>query len=263
MWFQATELTAQCSIPYQCTFVDSKGVASPYGLKVFAVNKQSVCPGGGGTCYQWVYELIGDNSRINQVTALAPDSCSEMSYLVSGGGQVIPPGQGDPTTQFGIWSGYEYVIRMAYSPGSAGVPPNYNFFTSKEVPSRSTSMQLKSGNNIYYCKNIAGPNTPDFPNYVPTTVSIRQRIADFDVCIEEMDANGCPTKVSDCQGNFWQIVPMESITLNPNEGKFLKWAQGDSDPRCPSVTLIVAGSTCVKRCYQSGYCYVGPTGCAP
>ena len=243
-------------VEMSCTLVTDCGydcwADTPYSI-TFAGQTTN----GGVTT--WTYKLsLNFPGGQNQLVLLSPVCSPEIGVVVSTGGVVLPPGEGDPTTNFGVYNFQDNVVRIA-----TANPYVYTFTTAVPTPLHNTSMQLKSGKTLYICRNIAGPDCPPFPNYVPTTVSVRQKIAEFDVCIEEVDANGCPTKISDCQGHFWQIVLMEDITLNPAEGKFLKWAQGDSDPRCPSVTLIVAGSTCVKKCYQSGYCYVGPTGCTP
>jgi hypothetical protein len=146
-------------VPTSCTLADANGNVAPYTLSILAdpATGNWPIPVPGTNQYRWTYLVSGSLSGINQLDALELVCNPEMGYSVESGGQVIAPGAGDPTTAFGLGNFQDYVVRMAYSAGSQGLPANYNFLTNKAGSFRKTSMQIKAGKSIYYCANIAGP----------------------------------------------------------------------------------------------------------
>jgi hypothetical protein len=100
----------------------------------------------------------------------------------------------------------------------------------------------------------------------PPTITFRQeKIGDVEICSEPGEGNtsGCPTLVYSCsdpEKTPWPTAEFSQITAGTGT---ITWVGIGSDPICPTVNIITTGSTCVKRCYPSGYCYVGPKGCTP
>ena len=98
----------------------------------------------------------------------------------------------------------------------------------------------------------------------PPVVTFRQeKIGNVDICSEPEPGNtsGCPTLVYSCSDPLktpWPTAEFSQVTAGTGH---ITWVGIGSDPICPTVNIVTASSTCVKRCYPSGYCYVGPTGC--
>jgi hypothetical protein len=156
--FAATKAVAQCPtcvpISNSCTLVDSNGNLTGYKISIApnANGKWPWPPAPGSNLYTWAYSLNPGPTQQSQLLVLAPACCPQTTYTVPSGGQVLCPGEGDPTSNWGFAIGSEYVIRMAYAS-----PAAYGFYTDRPVAIRNTSMQLKSGNKYYYAPNIAGP----------------------------------------------------------------------------------------------------------
>ena len=100
----------------------------------------------------------------------------------------------------------------------------------------------------------------------PPAVTLRQeKIGDVEICSEPVpgDQSGCPTLVYSCSDpkkTPWPTAEFSQITAGTGH---ITWVGIGSDPICPTVNIVTASSTCIKRCYPSGYCYVGPMGCTP
>ena len=243
MWFSpairfANSAVSDCEIPTSCTLVDSKGNNTSYQLAVYNVNEETTCPGGSGTCYQWTYTLTGSSG---QVVLLAPNCCDSMGYQVPAGGLVTPPGQGDPLTKFGNWSGYEYSIRMAPSGGG------YVFLTDKVAGSRSTAMQLKVGSSVYYCKKIQGPDCP-LPPQAPNVREITM-ILEGDYIKLSIDQFRCVTNLFKCDTDFLnckQQTPVE-VTATTSDGTITNMSVSEvggmsGNEICPWGKISVTGS---------------------
>ncbi len=112
---------------------------------------------------------------------------------------------------------------------------------------------------------------PVAPPQVPLVVKREEQIGDVKVCTESSDQSGCPTLVYGCSDpavaacscpdelkEVWEQVPFSEIGVT-RESLLQVWT--DPDPRCPATYMITQGSTCVKKCYPSGYCYIGPKKC--
>jgi hypothetical protein len=112
---------------------------------------------------------------------------------------------------------------------------------------------------------------PTFPPQVPLATKKEEQIGDVKICSESTDQTGCATKVYTCSDSSYSACncPEESKQYWPQKSLSdigvvmgtLQQVWTDPDPRCPTTYMITSGSTCVKRCYPSGYCYVGPPGC--
>ncbi len=194
---------SECPIPTSVTCVDSKGNSGPL-ISIVETNVEANCPNGSGTCYKWVYNYAGPTP--NQASVLAPDCCSSMGYPTPAGGQVRLPGQGDSTTGFGSWSGYEYVIRMAYNPAGS----LYTMWTDRSASSRSTAIQIKVNNVLYYCKNIQGPACPG-PSYVPSLKALYMIVDGMWVKLD-IDSNDCIQQAYACRSNWETCDPLPPVT---------------------------------------------------
>ena len=147
-------VNAQCPpVPTACNLYDAKGSLTGYSLEILPENNVWPIPDSAGL--KWLYKLNGLNS-IQPNGYLAPNCCPATTYKTDGGAQVLEPGLGDPTTKFGLGDYQDWVIRLAAVSGQ----PQYYYFTDKLVPNQKTTVQIKSGNNLYYCKAIAGPGCP-------------------------------------------------------------------------------------------------------
>jgi hypothetical protein len=120
---------------------------------------------------------------------------------------------------------------------------------------------------------------PLFPPQVPLATKKQEKISDIEVCLESTDQSGFPTSVYSCidpsfpacscpddpdplksKRDYWVKKPLAELQIEAGK---LKQVWIDPDPRSPATYIITEGSTCVKKCYPSGYCYVGPRGCTP
>jgi len=178
-------------------------------------------PGG----YLWTYTITGVSS-INQVSSLVPACFNSQSNLIAGyylpsvgsGGQILDPGLGDPTTNFGVWDKLDYMYRLAYT-GTTGYLAQ-NALTDKRV----MSVQIKSGNNVYYCQNIAGPSCPkSFVQYAAP--SYREILTDpgtgdtIKVCLMVDPVTGCESPVYCGTTNFIPSIPLSDLKLTtPDAG---------------------------------------------
>ncbi|OGP91168.1 MAG: hypothetical protein A2157_02000 [Deltaproteobacteria bacterium RBG_16_47_11] len=98
----------------------------------------------------------------------------------------------------------------------------------------------------------------------PPVITFRQeKIGDVEICSKPEPGNesGCPTWVYSCSDPLkvrWPTAEFSQITAGTGH---ITWVGIGSDPVCPTVNIVTESSTCVRRCYPSGYCYVGPPGC--
>lgn len=110
--------------------------------------------------------------------------------------------------------------------------------------------------------------------WVATTTLRQETIAGIEVCSELIEGSLCPTLVYSCLNpsypacscpegsrDIWYTAQFSEIRVVPTH---LEWVGIGPDPVCPTVDIVTGSTTkCVKRCYPSGYCVVGPTGCTP
>lgn len=235
-----------------CDFVDANGTPSGLSLSVLR-DYQGNWPFSSGTgtgSNLWTYEIKGPLSGINQLTALETVCSSpmpELGYSVPSGGQVIAPGLGDPTTGYGIGNWQEYVVRLAAAPD--GNPAHYGFYTTIAGGFRNTSMQVKMGKALYYCRNIIGPECYQ-PKIATTTTQKIQLNPDVpnQYIIVTMRTDGSVVSVVDDTGTqlTWQdlsnfMIDGQPVTYLP-DGTIMK----TGDHSCYSYVYL--GKACTK-CY--------------
>lgn len=114
------------------------------------------------------------------------------------------------------------------------------------------------------CGGTGGSIDP-FTPIIPTVIFRKETVNGIEICskLPEGEQSGCPSVVYSCDDPSqmpWDTADFSEISLDAGK---LKWVGTGSDPVCPTVDMVVEGSTCVKKCYPSGYCYVGPPGCRP
>ncbi|NWG03180.1 MAG: hypothetical protein HXY44_10040 [Syntrophaceae bacterium] len=99
--------------------------------------------------------------------------------------------------------------------------------------------------------------------FIPIAVTTmrQETVEDINICTANPDpVSGCPQLVYSCldETDVWVQKPFSEIAAQVGS---IEWIGTGPDPLCPPVDIVVRGSTCVTRCYPSGYCYVGPRGC--
>ncbi len=163
-------------------------------------------------------------------------------------------GPGPDPLSVDIITGSSTCIRRCYPSGYCYVgPPGCNPGTSgADAPISQTA-------------SLMGATFQQTPPPPPVITFRQEKIGDVEICSEPEPGNesGCPTLVYSCgdpSKTPWPTKEFSQITAGTGH---ITWVGIGSDPICPTVNIVTASSTCVKRCYPSGYCYVGPTGCNP
>jgi len=161
-------------------------------------------------------------------------------------------GPGPDPLSVDIITGSSTCIRRCYPSGYCYVgPPGCNPGTSgADAPISQTA-------------SLMGATFQQTPPPPPVITFRQEKIGDVEICSEPEPGNtsGCPTLVYSCGDTGktpWPTKEFSQITVGKGH---ITWVGIGSDPICPTVNIITASSTCVRRCYPSGYCYVGPTGC--
>ena len=201
-------------------------------------------------------------------------SCDPITCL----GKFYKGGIGDPSTRFGFglttddtwnWNMLSDCTQIVVS------------FTLKGIKYASqNALMVKVGlifGDYGYGQILApscGQLPPQvFPPQVPLATKKQEKISDIEICIESTAPSGFPTSVYSCKVSgthacdclepdkeFWVKKSLSELQILPGT---LQQVWIDPDPRSPATYIITSGSTCVKKCYPSGYCYVGPPGCTP
>lgn len=145
--------------------------------------------------YKWTYQFTGTVTPSTQLYILAPVCTPATMYTVDPGGQVLSPGQGDTQTGFGVGDISNVVIKLTFSS-----PNSFYFYTDKSVPTRSTSMQYKSGRSYSICPNIQGPACPGgIPAVLtPHTITECKTMGGLYVLITRDPSTLCATDVQQC-----------------------------------------------------------------
>ncbi len=246
--FAGTAVTAQTCDSYPpttCAFVDVNGVPSVWSLALSPGSPAKVACASDAAkdCYKWTYLLTGDPSGINQAVTLAPSCCPEVSYSAA---QVIGLGAGDPTTGFGAGNFQNYVVRLAPSATSTGM--TYSFTSDKLMPGRRTTVQIKAGKNLYYCRDIKGPACPGCPPDITIPINITEckNLEGIPVKVERNFSTWCAEHVYQCDigdvhctGNCLELTPMSS-TIDGQH--FIQCTTGDGNQRCPECIVFSASS---------------------
>jgi len=201
-------------------------------------------------------------------------------------GKMFTGGSGDPLTGFGLGLTIDNTVKWDWTISSKGkgVPGGTVSLTLPGILYASKgNMLLKLGllNFSYPFGEILAPSCGQvpaqvFPPQVPHATKKQEKISGIEdgieICIESTDQSGFPTLVYNCdvQGPacdcleenryYWVKYPLSALQILPGK---LQQVWIDPDPRSPATYIITSGSTCVKKCYPSGYCYVGPRNCTP
>jgi hypothetical protein len=258
MVFAATEVIAgDPQVQMSCTLV------TDCGQDCWTNTPYSVAFGGqttNGGVSTWNYNLSPNfPGGQNQLVLLSPVCEPDIGAGVSSGAQIIQPGEGDPTTNFGVGNFQDYVLRVATSN-----PYVYRFTTAVPTPLHNTSMQIKSGKTLYFCKNIAGPDCT-IPGYVPVNLAATIKLGTSDICVTKDPTTGCINSVYDCDDPTFTfpLIPIYNVMVDQSA---LQWAGGETEARCPTVILYTTSS--YPMCYTIGsggnackvcYCNDGPT----
>ena len=196
-------------------------------------------------------------------------------------GKFYKGGSGDPSTRFGFglttddtwnWNMFSEKNEMVVS------------FTLRGIKYASQNALMGKVGLIFgdfFYGQILAPSCGQvsaqvFPPQVPLATKKQEKISDVEICIESTDQSGLPTSVYSCldpafsacdcpqtpvdKRDFWGKYPLSELQIVAST---LQQVWIDPDPRSPATYIITSGSTCVKKCYPSGYCYVGPKGCTP
>jgi len=200
-------------------------------------------------------------------------------------GTMFTDGSGDPSTSFGLglttydtWN-WDWKEWWFDKPGQRTV--SFTFQGKIYASPNAMLMKVETWNKNRRDNpfgQILAPSCslvppPIFPPQVPLATKKEEQIGDVKICSESTDQTGCATKVYTCSDplssacncpegskQYWPQKSLADIVIGGDMGT-LQQVWTDPDPRCPTTYIITSGSTCVKRCYPSGYCYVGPPGC--
>ena len=288
MVFSATKVGAACdpTLPPGWCF-ESKG----YRVEIAAPDGTPIPKGGtfpaivsGDSVYTYKISRTTAIRRFRDVDILIPlcteslgdpiaYSCSPSACL----GKFYKGGSGDPSTRFGFglttqdtwnWNMLSEKTQMVVS------------FTFKGIKYASQNALMGKVGLIFgdfFYGQILGPSCGQipaqvFPPQVPLATKKQETISDVEICIESTDQSGFPTSVYSCSDTeihacdcpsenrlAWEKKSLADLRIP--EGT-LKQVWIDPDPRSPATYIMTEGSTCVRRCYPSGYCYVGPPGCS-
>jgi hypothetical protein len=246
----------QCDVPSSCILG-----TSTQSMEQYPINGQWPVPAtctdtsGSFPCYAWTY-LIKGVSPLNQTSILVPVCCPEIKYFIPGGGQPLLPGEGDPTTGFGVGNFQARVMRLAAYPSYPGV---YAFYTDKITPLHRTSIQVRSTSKIvYFCRNIAGPDC-GLPTYVPVSRTSCVTIENENVCFD-FAADGCPIRIYNGDTNIdYPADPSDSTISVSDCGDIF----GSQNPNCRMCIRRVdqEGSGGCTNCVVAGRVTRIPTNC--
>ena len=230
--------------------------------------------------HTWIYNFSNISSRSNQIVTLVPVCNPELTYLGTPAPDLRSPGYGDPTTSFGFGDFQFRVFRV--TPILNGSDGRHSI-TSKtiinggrviqiDVGNRATSLQLKSGSQSFYCKNISGPSCPEV-SATSTLHSTCENVRSgfdpdtglpipldnpFSIKTTINDSN-CELTVSvypglDCTGNP-TTVNASTMTLNLGNTLFDALECGSENQRCPICELRGHNNPCSITKYSSGRPY--------
>ena len=260
----------------QCQFVDINGSASGYSMAVLP-DADGNWPvwNSNALKWEWRYGLSGPTNTISQVDILTPVCNPPLTITPT----PYPAGDGDPSTKFGWWTGNFNVVRI--TPNSNSSPSLFTITTDAVLPSRNTSMWMKSGKAEYACKSIAGPECPDCPGlpFLPSTITQCMQVEGHNLMMVR-NQNRCITDVYDCglndpngnPGNQFcadytttcdRVEPNVTVTVTADPGSSAKTQVGITvgdilgNQICPEGILFSASSPgCVNVRTLSGWVQV-------
>jgi len=275
----------------KCTLSDNKGILKAgYTIEKWpcqATGESTTCVqdewpikrvqlDGITVFYDWRYKWSGIVSA-NQVSMVAPICVpTKIIYYPTldiygkyvDGTQVYT--NGDPTTGFGIW---DCVVMVLRNPNIVQNGNVFSFITKSDqisqdpLPVRNTYMQLKSSTNLYYCRDIAGPDCPSSEPFAPmiTTTDLQfpdpANVGAFLRFRYLRDANSCIVTVQkfDASNGSYVSIPWDSGLIGG--AFFLNCGSADASGRCNDCLIEVAGSPHKKQSCTNGQCVTLYTFC--
>jgi hypothetical protein len=253
-----------------CTMETLDGTSQPITVQVQRPNNQT-----------WRYDFSGIGSGANQILMLLPVCVPELNYGGDPAPQLLSPGLGDPTTGFGYGDFQNYSFRVAaILNGSQGM---FTVTTGLDTGKRATSLQLKAGKSLYYCKNISGPSCTDGSLASRLHSTCENILTGFDeatgltTALEDpfsiktvINESSCELTVSvwdglDCTGSSTNVPAGNlALQLDGGAGLFSALECGSSNQRCGICELIGHRNPCSITKYAAGrpytYCYNCTTG---
>jgi len=195
-------------------------------------------------------------------------------------GKFYKGGSGDPSTGFGLGLTTDDTWNWNMFGERDSITVSFTFQGKTYASQNALLVRVGLILRDYVYGQILAPScglvsVQVFPPQVPLATKKQEKISDFEICIESTDQSGFPTSVYSCSDlsipacscpddplkrDYWVKYPLSALHIEPAT---LQQVWIDPDPRSPATYIITSGSTCVKKCYPSGYCYVGPKGCTP
>jgi hypothetical protein len=227
MLFAATKVMAgECPVQTSCTLVDAKGNTTSYSITFQGETKDP-----NSSNWIWTYTLSSNfPGGQNQLAMLASVCCPVLGYQTVGGGQVLPPGAGDTTTGFGVGTFQNNVLRVATS-----YPLTYQISTNSQTSYVNTSMQIKSGKDLYSCQNIAGPSCADWAQEAVASYKEVVTKSGVKFCLVSDPFSECD-KAVDCTTGA--DLPWKDI-------KEILKVQKDTEPSADVTSVSSPGQHCV------------------
>ncbi len=245
MIFAGIEVMAQTQYcPSTCT-------AGPYTITLTGVFLSDCKDASGNVvpCYDYSYTITPPLSSTNQAVALIPVCCENpiITYPMctatypnncspdakngdfgDSPSKIYLPGDGDPTSKFGLGIGMVYAVRS-----EPHEQPNPHIHSSSQIVGPIT-MQIKSGKDLFYCENIIGPRCPDCgkPGQVPAVTKKNIVIEGMYVSLT-IDSSKCVQQLSLCDNNFLNCIPQEAVYMTATSYDAL----GNPDGRIANTSI--------------------------
>jgi hypothetical protein len=300
MFFAATKVGAACdpNLPPGWCF-ENKG----YQVSILPDSDGNfpVIDTNGNSVFAYHFKKIDPKVKdfVNWVDILIPSTCTPnlnpSSYVCykdqtspqSCYGNLFTGGSGDPLSGFGLGLTTENTWKWGWAlstkfkglqEGTVSLTLPGRVYASKG----NMFLKLSLLDFRYPFGDILAPScglvsAQVFPPQVPLATKKQEKISgaesSVEICIESTDQSGLPTSIYSCNAenthacdcpegdkDFWGKYPLSELQIVAST---LQQVWIDPDPRSPATYIITSGSTCVKKCYPSGYCYVGPKGCTP
>ncbi len=291
MLFSATKVGAACdpTLPAGWCF-EHKG----YRIEIAAPDGTPIPKGGtfpvivsGNSVYTYRVTRTTAIRKFRDVDILIPVcteslgdpiaySCGPITCL----GKFYKGGIGDPSTRFGFGLKTDDTWNWNMFSDSNQIVVSFTLKGIKYASQNALMVKVGLIFGDYAYGQILAPScglvsVQVFPPQVPLATKKQEKISDVEICIESTDQSGFPTSVYSCdpllvgtpacncpeeKRDYWVKYPLSALHIDPST---LQQVWIDPDPRSPATYIITSGSTCVKKCYPSGYCYVGPKGCTP
>jgi len=290
MLFAATKVGAACdpTLPAGWCFED-KGyrvvIAYPNGDPIPKDGTFPVIVDGNSVYTYKITKITG--KRFRDVDILIPVCTQSLGNPIAWScsppvcvGKFYKGGSGDPSTGFGLGLTTNDTWNWNMLSERDSITVSFTFKGKTYASQNALLVRVGLILREYVYGQILAPScglvsVQVFPPQVPLATKKQEKISDVEICIESTDQSGFPTSVYSCdpllvgtpacncpeeKRDYWVKYPLSALHIDPST---LQQVWIDPDPRSPATYIITSGSTCVKKCYPSGYCYVGPKGCTP